>query len=94
MTYQWNTGTSATNQINFGISTATGTPDANSFVSGFATPYFTIATSGLQSVNCQRMYYNTTNPTTLYFLVYFSGGAYNYAFATTPTILHRLLIMH
>ena len=89
--YQWFTGTSANNQINYCISTTTVTPDANTFVSGFSTPYFNIATNGLQGVNCRRIYYNTTNPT-IYLLVYFSGGAYNYRFATTLTALQSTRI--
>ena len=71
------------NQINFGISTTTGTPDSNALFSNFGSPYFTIATSGIESKNCRQMFYNTTNPTTLYFLGVFLGGVNNYAYATT-----------
>ena len=38
MTYEWFTGSSATNQINNSISTSTAAPDANSYASGYATP--------------------------------------------------------
>ena len=92
MNYQWNTGTSANNQINYCKSTTTVTLDAHTFVSGFSTLYFNIATNGLQGVNCRRINYNTTNPTTIYLLVYFSGGAYYYAYATTPTALQSTRI--
>ena len=40
MTHQWYTGTPATNQIKYGISTAAGTPDLNALFRGYCTPYF------------------------------------------------------
>ena len=92
MTYEWFTGSAATNQINYSISTSTSAPDSNSYASGYATPYFAVATNGLETVNFRRIYYNTTNPTTMYFIVYFSGGAYNYGYATTPTIFQSIRI--
>ena len=46
MTLEWYTGSSATNQIKYSISTSTTAPDANSYGSGFATPYFIVATNG------------------------------------------------
>ena len=87
--YDW---TSATIQKNVGIlwSTTTGTTDSNALFSGYCISYFKIAMSGLENVNCRRMYYNTTNPTTLYFLF---GGAYNYGYASNITYLQSTRIV-
>ena len=61
MTYEWFTGSTATNQINYSTLTSTAAPDSNSYASGYATPYFAVATNGLETVNFRRIYYNTTN---------------------------------